>query len=175
MISGVPTVYFSMALPQGDLALLDTETAQRLLASTIPARYAYTGADGTPRIVPSWHQWTGSELVMPTFFAAPHIARPAARIAALRRHPDIAVTIDTEGQPPEMLLLRGPVTVTEVDGVDPDYARAAERFLGDGAVDYLAMLDNPITRMARIALTPTWAALVDFESRLPAALGGIQS
>jgi hypothetical protein len=163
-----------MALPQGDLALLESETAQRLLDSTIPARYAYTSTDGTPRIVPSWHQWTGSELVMPTFISAPHIARPAARIATLRRNPEIAVTIDTEGQPHEMLLLRGSVTVTEVDGVDPDYARAAHRFLGAGAVEYLAMLDDPVTRMARIALVPTWVALVDFESRLPAALGGVQ-
>jgi hypothetical protein len=36
------------------------------------------------------------------------------------------------------------------------------------------MLDSPRTRMARIALTPTWADLVDFQRRLPDALGGIR-
>jgi hypothetical protein len=36
------------------------------------------------------------------------------------------------------------------------------------------MLDAPQTRMARIALTPAWVDLVDFERRLPDALGGIR-
>jgi hypothetical protein len=33
---------------QGDLALLDDPVAQELLASTIPARLAYTWTDGRP-------------------------------------------------------------------------------------------------------------------------------
>lgn len=165
-----------MTIPQGDLALLDSDVAQRLLRSTIPARYAYTGADGFPRIVSSWFEWTGSELVMPTFIAAPHVARPAARVATLRRNPEVAVTIDTETFPPEVLLIRGPVTVTEVDGIDPDYARAAHRYLGEAdASAYLAQIDQPGTRMARIAVTPTWVGVVDFQTRHPAALGGIQA
>lgn len=39
----------AVALPQGSLGLLDTEVAQRLLSSTIPARLAYVAAHGTPR------------------------------------------------------------------------------------------------------------------------------
>jgi hypothetical protein len=31
----------TMALPQGDLGLLESEVAKRLLTSTIPARFAY--------------------------------------------------------------------------------------------------------------------------------------
>jgi hypothetical protein len=45
--------------PQGDLRLLDSAIAQRLLSSAIPARLAYIAADGTPRIVSSWFHWTG--------------------------------------------------------------------------------------------------------------------
>jgi hypothetical protein len=30
----------------------------------------------------------------------------AAKIAALRKHPDVALTIDAEGFPPDVLLLR---------------------------------------------------------------------
>ena len=36
------------AAPQGDLRLLETDVARRLLSSTIPARVAYIATDGTP-------------------------------------------------------------------------------------------------------------------------------
>jgi hypothetical protein len=164
-----------MARPQGGVELLDTEVARRLLGSTIPARCAYTARDGTPRVVPSWFHWTGDELVMPTFIAAPHVVRPAARIADLRARPDVAVTIDTEGFPPEVLLLRGAASVTEVDGVTPEYALAAKRYLGDeDGTAYLAEVDQPGTRMARIAVRPSWVAVLDFQTRLPGPLGGVQ-
>lgn len=38
-----------MALKQGDLGLLESEVARRLLASRIPARFAYVALDGTRR------------------------------------------------------------------------------------------------------------------------------
>src|SRR4051812_39685591 len=117
-------------MKQGDPKLIESDIAQRLLASTTPARYAYTGADGTPRIVTSWFVWTGEELVMPTFIAAPHIAHAAFRVKTLREHPEVAVSIDTETFPPEVVSIRGTATVTEVEGIDPDYAQAAHRFLG---------------------------------------------
>lgn len=51
-------------LPQGDLRLLESDLARRLLASTVPARFAFTWTDGTPRVMPTWFPWTGRELVM---------------------------------------------------------------------------------------------------------------
>jgi hypothetical protein len=162
-----------MDLQQGDLRLLETDVAQRLLGSTIPARYAYTALDGTPRVVASWFVWTGEELVMPTFLAAPHVRHTPFRLNALREHPELAVSIDTETFPPEVLTLRGTAEITEVDGVAPEYAQAAERYLGtDNATGYLAQLDHPVTRMARIALRPSWVGVLDFQTRLPSALGG---
>jgi hypothetical protein len=164
-----------LTLPKGDLRLLETPLARHLLQSTIPARVAYLARDGFPRITPTWFHWTGSELVMPTFIAAPHVARPARRIRDLAARPTVAVTIDTETQPPQALSLRGQVVISEHDGVVAEYALAAHRYLGEeAATPYLAMLDTPQTRMARIALTPTWVDLVDFERRLPEALGGIR-
>jgi hypothetical protein len=164
-----------MALPQGDLRLLETDLAQRLLASTIPARFAYLAADGTPRVIPTWFTWTGSELVMPTFVAAPHVRHPARRLEALRAHPAVAVTIDTEGFPPEVLLVRGDASVDEVDGVDPDYASSARRYMGEEqGAGYIASIDQPGTRMARIAVRPAWVGLVDFQERPPSGLGGVQ-
>jgi hypothetical protein len=160
-------------LPQGSLELLDTPLAKELLASTIPARVAYTAKDGTPRIVATWFQWVDGELVMPTFVKAPHVPAPAARLAALRARPDVAVSIDTEGAPAQVLMIRGKAEVTEVDGIDADYAASARQYLGDeGAAQYLAMADQPDTRMARITVRPTWVGLLDFAGgRLPGVMG----
>jgi hypothetical protein len=163
-----------MALPQGDLRLLESDLAARLLTSAIPARFAFTWTDGTPRVVPTWFHWTGDELVMPAFLSAPHVRHAAARLRALRTNPDVAITIDTEGFPPEVLLVRGRASVTETDGVVPEYALAARRYLGEeGAAAYLAHIGQPGTRMARIAVRPTWAGLLDFQTRLPSGLGGV--
>jgi len=164
-----------VTLEQGDLRLLETDLAQRLLTSAIPARYAYTALDGMPRIVASWFVWTGEELVLPTFISAPHVSHPAYRVRALRANPDLAVSIDTESSPPQVLSLRGKAEITETDGVADEYAAAAHRFLGpEQATGYLAQIDQPGTRMARIAVRPTWVALMDFETRMPSALGGVR-
>jgi hypothetical protein len=161
-------------LPQGDPQLIESDVAQRLLASTTPARYAYAAKDGTPRVVASWFVWTGEELVLPTFISAPHIRHAAYRVRQLREHPEIAVSIDTETFPPEVLSIRGTAEVTEVDGIAPEYAQAARRYLGaEEAHGYLAQIDQPGTRMARIAVRPTWVGVLDFQTRMPSALGGV--
>src|ERR687892_1642682 len=157
-----------MTLGQGDLRLLESEIAQRLLSSRIPARFAYLAIDGTPRVLATWFHWTGDMLVMPTFLAAPHVRHAAGRLRALRANPQVAVTIDTETFPPEVLTIRGRVEIGEVDGIPPDYASAARRYLGEEAArEYLAQIDRPGTRMARIDLRPTWVGVLDFQSRLP--------
>jgi hypothetical protein len=155
------------------LELLDTPVARELLASAVPARVAYTATDGTPRIVPTWFQWTDGELVMPTYIRAPHIPAPGARrLAALRARPAVAIAIDTGTEPPQVLLLRGKAQISEVDGVDPDYAVSARQYLGDeAAVELLDMVDQPGTRMARITVRPTWVGLLDFAGgRLPGVM-----
>jgi hypothetical protein len=55
-----------MTLGQGDLRLLESEAAQRLLSARIPARFAYLATDGTPRVLATWFHWTGEVLAMPT-------------------------------------------------------------------------------------------------------------
>ena len=164
-----------MDLPQGDPKLLETDVAQRLLHSTIPARLAYTAIDGTPRVMSTWFVWSDGELVMSTFTYCPPlgIKRPARRLRALRTYPDVAVTIDTEPQPPEVLLLRGRVSIIEIDGMVPEQAQAARRYLGEeGGIAYVAQAQHPETRMARIALRPTWIGVLDFQNRLPGIIGG---
>jgi hypothetical protein len=66
------------------------------------------------------------------------------------------------------------VEIHEVDGVAAEYAASAVRYLGeDAGQGYLAQIDQPGTRMARIDLRPAWVGVLDFKSRLPRALGGI--
>ncbi|MFD2398553.1 pyridoxamine 5'-phosphate oxidase family protein [Prauserella oleivorans] len=74
------------------MRLLDTDLAQRLLHSTELARLAYIARDGTPRVMPMLFHWTGTEVVLSTFAGA-------AKIAAIRARPDVALTIDTSGVP----------------------------------------------------------------------------
>ncbi len=163
-----------MPVSQGDLELLDSDIAKGLLNSTIPARMAYVATDGTPRVLPTWFHWGGQELVMGTFIAAPHVRHPAARLKALRANPVVAISIDTDQFPPQVLQIRGRVSITEVDGVVEEYAKSAHRYLGDdAATSYLNQINKPGTRMARIALRPTWVGILDFQMRLPSPLGGI--
>jgi Pyridoxamine 5'-phosphate oxidase len=169
----VPADTEPAAIPQGSLKLLDTPVARELLASAIPARMAYTAKDGTPRIVPTWFRWTNGELVMPTYIQAPHIPAPGARrLGALRARPDVAISIDTGTEPPQVLLVRGKAQIAEVDGVDPDYAASARQYLGeDAARELLDMVDQPGTRMARITVRPAWVGLLDFAGgRLPGVM-----
>jgi hypothetical protein len=161
-------------LAQGDVRLLETEIARRLLSSRIPARVAYVASDGTPRVLATWFHWTGEVLSMSTFLAAPHVRHPPGRLRALRANPHVAVTIDTEMFPPEVLSIRGQVEIREVDGVPTEYASSAVRYLGeDAGRAYLAQIDQPGTRMALIDLHPAWVGVLDFQSRLPSALGGV--
>jgi hypothetical protein len=164
-----------MSIPQGDLRLLTTDIAKRLLDSTIPGRLGYIALDGTPRVVPTWHVWTGEELVMATFVRCPPlgISRPARRLAALEAHPAVAVTIDTAAEPPDVLMLRGRVSVARVDGMVPEQAEAARRFLGEtGGREYVEHADHPETIMARIAIIPDWVGVLDFRTRAPSIIGG---
>lgn len=150
-----------MTLPQGNLRLLESDVAGRLLASTETARLAYVASDGTPRLVPMMFHWNGTEIVVSTFAGA-------HKIAALRAKPDVAITIDTAAMPPLILQIRGRASVTDVDGIVPEYALAWRRYAGDEqAAATLAEIDHPDVKMARIAVRPTWVGVVDFMTRFP--------
>ena len=163
-----------MDLPQGDPRLLDSAPARRLLTSSTPARLAFVWTDGTPRVLPTWFGWTGSEIVMCTFLAGPGIRHPARRVDVLRENPDVAITIDTDEPVPDVLLIRGRAVVTEVDGLAAEHIAAARRYLGEEAsASFVASAQQPGTRTARIGVRPSWVGLLDFETRLPSARGGI--
>jgi PPOX class probable F420-dependent enzyme len=149
---------------QGDVELLADRLAQQLLSSTALARLAYLSIDGTPRVVPIWFHWTGEVVVM----ASPQLA---PKIGALRRAPRVAITIDETPFPYRVLLLRGDARVGWVQGVPDEYTAAARRYFGaDQGSAWVARMDRPGTRMARIEVRPDWVGLLDFERRFPSAL-----
>jgi hypothetical protein len=148
-------------LPQGDVKLLDTPTAQHLLTSSLVARLAYTGNDGTPRLIPVNFLWTGDDLVIGAFAGT-------YKVRDLRARPDVAICIDTASGPPQALMLRGKVTLTEVQGVLPEYATMQRAVMGvEAGTPYLKAIDQPGLRMARIGLRPAWVGVLDFQERFP--------
>jgi pyridoxamine 5'-phosphate oxidase-like protein len=155
-----------MPLAQGDLGLLNDPIAQELLASTIPARLAYVWPDGTPRVVPIWFHWNGRELVMATPPKAP-------KLKALAKNPKVSLTIDDNQFPHKVLLIRGTSRLEPIDGIVPEYALAADRYFGhEQGQAWVKQLRGMIPSMVRIAVTPEWVGILDFQTRFPSALAG---
>jgi hypothetical protein len=141
--------------------------SQELLDSRIPARLAYTGLDGDPRVVPIGYHWDGRHVV-----AASATSSPKAK--ALRANPKVALTIDSEDFPSKVLLLRGTARVEVVDGVAEVFLLASKRRVPDEQwVDWQAGVRDLYDRMAVITITLTWAKLLDFQTTIPRAEEGI--
>ena len=144
--------------------ILNKPYAQELINSNIPTRLAYTGLDGTPRVIPIATHWNGGEFVACTPDNAP-------KVPALKADPRVALTIDTEQQPPHILLVRGTAAMEIVDGIPEEYLLAARKMYGAEAMpEFEANVRALYKRMARIAITPAWAKLIDFETTLPSAI-----
>lgn len=152
------------AMRRGDLSLLDHPVARELLAATIPARLAYTGLDGAPRVVPTLFHWTGEEILV---FSWPD----DYKVAALWTNPQAALTIDTSEAPFRVLSLRCDADITITEGPPPEMPQCFTRYFGlEGARAQLNQMTQMSPTMARIALRPTWADVIDFETRLPAGM-----
>lgn len=153
-----------MPVQQGSLELLQHPISKELLESKIPARLAYIASDGTPRVVPIWFHWTGKALVMATPPKAP-------KLKALAKNPKVAITIDNNEFPHNVLMIRGSVRLQPVDGIVPEYAAAAERYFGrEQGAAWVKQLSGMVSGMVRLTVTPEWVGLIDFKSRFPSAL-----
>jgi hypothetical protein len=153
-----------MATKQGGLGLLNDPVAQELLRSTAPARLAYVWGDGTPRVVPIWFHWNGTEIVFGTPLKAP-------KVQAISRNSKVALSIDGSTWPYKVLQIRGTAKVDTVQGAVPEYVLAAERYFGpEQGKAWVAQIGGMFSHMARIAVTPEWVAVLDFETRFPNAI-----
>ncbi len=145
---------------------IDTELsdANDLLDATSSAHLAYVGRDGTPRAIPVGVYWTGSEFVVAT-------AETAPKVKALTARPDVALTVDRGDTPGDAraLSVRGRAEITIVDGVVEEYLLAARKSMGEeAAAEFEKNCRQMYDRMARIAISPTWARFYDFNvGRMP--------
>ncbi|QNE17778.1 pyridoxamine 5-phosphate oxidase [Kribbella qitaiheensis] len=137
--------------------------SQDLLSGKIPARFAYVGLDGDPRVIPMGFHWDGSGI---QFFTVPK----AAKVRALEQNPRVAITIDTEGFPPKVLLLRGSVEVDLVDGVPDEYLASGKNVAADQFEEWKAGVLALYEQMVVLTFTPDWVKLLDFETTIPKAV-----
>src|SRR5205823_7367976 len=80
--------------------VLATPLTQELLRSSPLVHLAYIGRDGYPRVIPTGYVWKGGKFVVCTADNAP-------KVRSLGSNPKVALTIDTQTQPPHILLMRG--------------------------------------------------------------------
>ena len=141
--------------------------SQDLLSGRIPARVSYIGLDGDPRVVPIGFSWKNDQILM---FTTPK----SAKVAALKNNPRVAITIDTENFPPKVLLLRGSVELTLEDGCPDDYKNASSGLVpAENFDEWAAGVDALYDQMYRIAFTPDWVKLLDFETTIPKAVADL--
>ena len=146
------------------LRVLNDPIAQELINSNNPARLAYTARDGTPRVIPIWFHWNGKEIVLGTPQKAP-------KVHAISTGSKVALSIDSTTWPYKVLQIRGTARVDTVNGVAPEYAKAAERYMGaEGGRAWVGQVGSMFPAMTRITITPEWATVLDFERRFPSAI-----
>lgn len=146
---------------------LSQHGALELLAEAQLARLAYTGVDDAPRVIPIGFIWNGTAIVMCTATMSP-------KVVAIRRRPELAITIDVGSSPAEAkaLLVRGAATVEIVNGVPDEFiAGSAKTMNAEDVADFAEQARATYPQMARITLAPTWARYFDFGAgRMPAFL-----
>ncbi len=145
-------------------AILAKPYAQQLLNGPEPARLAYNGLDGDPRVIPIGFWTEGDRVLMAT-------VPKAAKVSALRRNPKVALTIDQGAFPPKVLLIRGTAEVELADGIPDAYLAAGHNVMNDEQYpDWVAGVRALYDDMVVITITPTWVKLLDFETTIPKAV-----
>jgi Pyridoxamine 5'-phosphate oxidase len=147
--------------------IMSKSISKELLHSSIPARLAYVGVDGDPRVVPIGFLWTGTQILI---FTVPK----AAKVQALRKNPRVAITIDTDSFPPHVLLIRGSAGLELVDGVPEEYLAASRKMVPAAQFDgWKAGVQALYEQMVAITIVPDWVKLLDFETTLPKAVADL--
>jgi len=134
---------------------------QKLLRAPIPARLAYTGLDGAPRVVPVSYLWNGKAFVVaspPTWY----------KVRSIAVNPRVALTVDTTEFPPLILSARGVATIAYDQGLPEEYVEASRRIVGEEKFPaWEAEVRAENRNMALIRIEPTWLKVVDFDTRFP--------
>jgi hypothetical protein len=142
--------------------VLNRPLSQELLARDV-TRLAYIARDGTPRNIPMIFTWNSAEIVMCT-------PKNAPKLRSLQANPAVALTIDVEVHPPQILLIRGRADLDYVDGIPEEYLNSTSTY--EMTPEQRAAWETEVRSlyhdgMVRIVVTPTWAKLIDFDTTLP--------
>ena len=101
--------------------VLATPLAQELLHASL-AHLAYIGRDGYPRVIPTGFLWKEGKFVVCTPDNAP-------KVRSLQSNPRVALSIDTQTQPPHLLNVRGTATTEIVDSVPEEFLEASHKYV----------------------------------------------
>ena len=145
--------------------MLSSDVARKLLENQMLARLAYIARDGTPRVIPIGFSWDGSAIIMCT-------TTNSARVKALRANPRVAITIDTDEFPPNVVLIRGTAEVEWVDGIPDEYLQANDPtyMTPEQRAEWETGVRSLYDAMYRIRVRPSWAKVMDFETTMPSAI-----
>jgi hypothetical protein len=70
-------------------------------------------------------------------------------------------------------MIRGTATVQLLQEIVPEYVLMSRRTLGPGADAWLEQINAMLPAMggmARVAITPEWVGILDFQQRFPSAI-----
>lgn len=148
--------------PEEIRELINTDQfVQNLIAAPIPARLAYIGVDGAPRVVPVSYLWDGEHFV----FASPP---DWYKIKSMMANPKIAFTVDETVFPPTSFAIRGIASIEFDMGLPEEYVEASRRIVGEEKMpDWERAVRAENRNMALVRITPTWIKVVDFVTRYP--------
>jgi hypothetical protein len=85
----------------------------------------------------------------------------------------VAVTINEYEFPYKILYIRGTASAQLMDSVPPEYVAMAQRNLGpaaEGWIEQVKAMLPAMGGMTRLAITPDWVGILDFEQRFPSAI-----
>lgn len=155
-----------MSVSDALATITGSSVALKLLQSNNLAHLAYSWKDGTPRVVPMWFYWTGEAVLMG---APPN----APKMKALTGQPTVAITIDSNDWPYQVLSVRGNAQIEIVDGFFAEYGDMAERYLGsEGRKQFLDLAGSLFSQWARITIRPDEVRMLDFGTgQFPSAWG----
>ena len=142
---------------------VDDPVVKRLLGGANLARLAYVGLDGRPRVVPIWFAYADGDFLMVT-------GPRAEKVRALQANGAVALTIDSQKPPYDVLLVNGEATLDPTEGMAAEYPSIVERFLGEAAEGYLLGMRGRVKRQVRIRVRPLSWRVLDFRQRFPKSL-----
>jgi hypothetical protein len=154
-------------------------TTYRLMsgfAAEMPDESSLSALSAMPKVVFSSTlkpplSWANTELVdRDAVETVRDMKRDSSR--PLRHNPAVALTIDTEVHPPQILLIRGRAELDVVEGIPDEYLQmnGSYTMTPEQRVEWEAEVRSLYDGMVRIVVEPTWAKLIDFETTLPSAV-----